>query len=70
MIKSINEKKKGPIEIDLNGPEGNAFYLMGMANDFAKQLGWSQEQRAKLIVELTFSDNENIINMLDKHISE
>jgi len=70
MIKSINEKKKGPIEIDLNGPEGNAFYLMGMANDFAKQLGWSQEQRAKLRVELTFSDYENLINIFDKYFGE
>ena len=65
MIKSINEKKKGPIEIDLNG-----FYLMGMASNLAKQLGWSQEQRAKLRVELTFSDYENLINIFDKHFGE
>ena len=70
MIKSAKDKKKCPIEIDLNGPGGNAFYLMGMAMNFAKQLGWSQEQKAKLRVELTFSDYENLINIFDKHFGE
>jgi hypothetical protein len=70
MIKSINKKKKGPIEIDLNGPEGNAFYLMGMADNFAKQLSWTKEQRTKLRVDLTFSDYENLINTFDKHFGD
>jgi hypothetical protein len=70
MIKSAKDRKKGPIEIDLNGPEGNAFYLMGMAMNFAKKLGWTKEQKAKLRVELTFSDYENLINIFDKHFGE
>ena len=37
MIKSINEKTTR-IEIDLTGPDGNAFVLIGMAGKFAKQL--------------------------------
>ena len=32
-IKSIKEKKQFPIEIDLTGPEGNAFALMVMQSD-------------------------------------
>jgi len=32
------EEKKGPIVIDLTGPDGNAFVLMGYAKRFAKQL--------------------------------
>jgi len=38
MIKSINEKQSG-VEIDLTGPEGNAFVLIGYAGKWAKQLG-------------------------------
>ena len=38
MIKSI-EEKKGRVEIDLTGPDGNAFVLMGHASKWAKQLG-------------------------------
>jgi hypothetical protein len=43
---------------------------MGMAMNFAKQLGWSQEQKSKLRVELTFSDYENLINIFDKHFGD
>jgi hypothetical protein len=63
-------KRKGPIVIDLTGPEGNAFYLLGMSDKFAKQLGWSKEQRSKLRVDLTFGDYENLINVFDKHFGE
>lgn len=38
MIKSREEMPRGPIEIDLNGPQGNAFYLIGLAKTLAKQL--------------------------------
>jgi len=41
MIKSRSEMRKGPIEIDLLGPDGNAFVLLGMARNFAKQI-WEE----------------------------
>jgi hypothetical protein len=34
MIKNKNEKS-GPIEIDLTGPDGNAFVLLGIASRLA-----------------------------------
>ena len=37
-IKSINDKPQLPIEIDLTGPDGNAFVLLGKAKNLAKQL--------------------------------
>ena len=38
----IREKQQqtGPIIVDLTGPDGNAFALMGLANRLAKQLGF------------------------------
>jgi 7-cyano-7-deazaguanine synthase len=38
MIKSIKEKQE-QIEIDLTGPDGNVFYLIGQGGRFCKQLG-------------------------------
>lgn len=38
MIKSREEMPRGPIEIDLNGPQGNAFYLMALAKRLCKDL--------------------------------
>ena len=32
------EKKRGPIEIDLTGPDGNVFVLMGIARKLARKL--------------------------------
>ena len=43
MIKSIEEKPVKQLEIDLRGPQGNAFFLMGLARDLGKQLGWSRK---------------------------
>ena len=38
MIKSRNELEHRKIEIDLNGPEGNAWCLIGLAGSLGKQL--------------------------------
>jgi hypothetical protein len=35
----IKSKKKSGIEIDLTGPDGNAFFLLGTADKLAQQLG-------------------------------
>jgi len=37
MIKKKKERR-GPIEIDLTGPDGNVFALMGHARNYAKQI--------------------------------
>lgn len=42
MIKSKSEMRQGPIEIDLTGPDGNAYVLLGMARNFAKQI-WAED---------------------------
>jgi len=43
MIKK-KEERRGPIEIDLTGPDGNVFVLMQYARKFAKQIYDSQEE--------------------------
>ena len=41
----IRKKQKtyGPIIIDLTGPDGNAFVLLGYAKQFARQLKFDSE---------------------------
>ena len=60
MIKKKSEMRRGPIEIDLTGPEGNAFVLMGYAKNFADQI-WKEtaEERKERML-----DND-ILDMLD-----
>ena len=65
MIKS--KKQKLGIEIDLTGPDGNAFVLIGTAGNLAKQLGLD----AKAIrTEMMAGDYENLVNVFDKHFGE
>ncbi len=56
--------KTGPVEIDLTGPDGNAFYLIGTANNLAKQLGLDGK---KIQTEMMMGDYENLIKVFDKH---
>ena len=53
--------------IDLTGPAGNAFNLMGVAQDFARQLGWDAE---KIITEMKSGDYENLVEVFDKHFGD
>lgn len=62
MIKKKNESFG--IEIDLTGPQGNAFYLLGAASNLAKQLGFD----SKVIqTEMMAGDYENLVNVFDKN---
>jgi hypothetical protein len=56
------ENKQGPIIIDLTGPDGNAFALMGYASRFAKQLGLDPKV---IIKEMRSSDYENLLQVFD-----
>jgi hypothetical protein len=62
MIKS--KSKTFGIEIDLTGPNGNAFYLLGAANNLAKQLGLNGSE---IKAEMMKGDYENLVKVFDKH---
>ena len=62
MIKS--KQKKTGIEIDLTGPDGNAFFLIGTASNLAKQLGLD---RNSIKEEMMKGDYENLVNVFDKY---
>ena len=62
--------KEGPLIIDLTGPEGNAFVLMGYAKRYAKQLGMSGANAERIVYEMQSGDYENLINVFDKHFGD
>jgi hypothetical protein len=65
MIREKHERT-GPIVIDLTGPDGNAFVLMGMARNFGRQLGWDQERLTNLGIEMMSGDYENLLQVFDR----
>ena len=58
------------IEIDLRGPEGNAFALMAIANKIGKQLGLHPDERGAINAEMMSSDYDNLIKVMDKHFGD
>ena len=64
--KMIKKKtnRSGPIEIDLTGPDGNAFMLLGYTKRWSDQLGldWGEVK-----TELTSSDYEHLVSVMDKY---
>ena len=64
----IREKQhsRGPIVIDLTGPDGNAFVLMGKAQNFGRQLGWDKVQIQDLINEMMSGDYEHLLQVFDR----
>lgn len=61
------KQKTGPIEIDLTGPDGNAFVLLGIAQKLARQLDYSPEEIQDLMLEMKGSDYEYLIKTFDDH---
>ena len=60
----IKSKKSTGIEIDLTGPQGNVFFLIGTARNLAKQLGMDSASVQK---EMMSGDYENAVNVFDKN---
>lgn len=69
MIKKKEELNRG-IEIDLTGPQGNAFFLLGTAQKLGKQLGWDQVQIDELINDMMTSDYEHLVQSFDETFGE
>ena len=61
------QEQRGPIIIDLTGPDGNAFALVGYANRFAKQLGLDGKA---ITNEMMSDDYENLLEVFDKNFGD
>ena len=58
------------IEINLNGPQGNAFFLLGTASKLGRQLGLDKEEIEIILRQMRFSDYENLINVFDRNFGD
>jgi hypothetical protein len=53
--------------IDLTGPDGNAYVLLGYASRFSKQLGLESET---VLSEMKSGDYENLIEVFDRYFGD
>jgi hypothetical protein len=61
------KKHKGPIIIDLTGPDGNAYALMAYAKRFATQLGYDYKM---IIGKMTSGDYEHLLEVFDSYFGK
>lgn len=53
--------------VDLDGPDGNAFFLMGLARRICKEMGADPDP---VIADMTNSDYEHLIDTFDRYFGE
>ena len=62
-----NGKAPHKREIDLSGPKGNPFVLLGIAKDLGRQLGYNKKQHTELSTDMQSGDYDNLIKVFDEH---
>jgi len=68
MIKSLKEMPRAAkIEIDLTGPQGNAFYLLGLAKKLCTAYELDPDTVHK---EMTSGDYEKLLEVFDGYFGE
>jgi len=58
------------LKIELTGPQGNAFYLMGLVENLGKKLCLTQEKRQEIITEMKSSDYNNLVYTFAKNFGQ
>ena len=66
MIKSKAEMPDRGIEIDLTGPDGNAYVILGIAERLGRQLGYGKRRRERIRMEMTLADYECLLQTFDR----
>ncbi len=56
--------------IDLTGPQGNAFYLLGTTMKLCKQIGFSELATQGILEDMKSGDYEHLITRFDYHFGD
>lgn len=67
MTTKSKTERIGKIEIDITGPQGNAYCLLGYARQYGKQIGIDVKA---VQTEMTSGNYENLLNVFDKYFGE
>lgn len=54
------------MDVDIRGSQGNAFALMGNAERWGKQLGWSRSHIDKVLEDMQSGDYEHLLDVIEK----
>lgn len=58
------------VTIDLSGPDGNAFALMGYVKSIGRQLGYDKEKIDQIISDMMSGDYLNLVSVFEENFSD
>ena len=60
-------KSRRPVLIDIDGPEGNAFVLMGYASSTMRKSRFAEETKESVLNEMQSGDYINLLKVFDRY---
>jgi|TARA_Y100000289_G_scaffold56287_1_gene59804 hypothetical protein len=70
MIRSKSEQEPKLLEIDLSGPDGNAFALMRYAQILGRKLGYTEDRIDAIIKVMRMSSYDGLVHTFDEQFGE
>lgn len=70
IVEKSSLPRTSSIEIDLTGPEGNAFCVMGHARKIAKKLQYDKGKIDQLMKEMMSGDYEHLVDTFEKEFGD
>lgn len=62
--------KNDQLIVDLTGPAGNAFVLIGYAKEWGKSLGYSKDKIQEITSEMMSGDYEHLLQVIDREFGD
>lgn len=70
MIRKKEENPETRIVVDLTGPEGNAFWLIALAEKLGRRLEVDPKRRGEIQAEMMGGDYDNLIEVLEREYGD
>lgn len=67
---SVKTIKKSKTTINIDGPDGNAFVLLGLAKRFLKQLGKGEDDIETILTEMQSGNYDNLLIVFQRELGE
>ena len=69
-IHSAKKLANKKMQIDLTGPDGNAFVLLGIANRFCKDFKYSTTETRKIKDDMMSGDYEHLLKVFEENFGD
>ena len=70
MILKKEEQHQGKPTIDLTGPEGNAYALMGYVKQWSRELEFTKENTQIILDDMRSNDYDHLLSVIEENFGE